>query len=40
LENTLKTLKSDFVKLFTPQRIKIIEKILNLRFQKLESIIK
>lgn len=40
LDNTLKVLKRDFVKLFTPQRIKIIEKILNLRFQKLESIIK
>ncbi|MDN3725392.1 HipA domain-containing protein [Aequorivita sp. SDUM287046] len=40
LEKTLKTLKRDFVKLFTLQRIKIIEKILNFRFQNLESIIK
>lgn len=39
LERTLTILNSDFVKLFTPQRRLIIEKILNLRFQTLKSII-
>lgn len=40
LEKTLSTLNKDFVKLFTPERIEIIEKVLNFRFQKLQSILK
>ena len=39
LEQTLGILNNDFVKLFTPERRLIIEKILNLRFQTLKSII-
>lgn len=39
LEQTLSILNKDFVKLFTPERRLIIEKILNLRFQTLISII-
>lgn len=39
LEQTLSILNKDFVKLFTPERRLIIEKILNLRFQTLKSII-
>lgn len=39
LEQTLSILNKDFVKFFTPERRLIIEKILNLRFQTLKSII-
>jgi len=39
LERTLSILNKDFVKLFTPERRHIIEKILNLRFQMLKCII-
>ncbi len=39
LLNTIKVLNKDFVKLFTPERRVCIEKVLNLRFLKLKSII-
>jgi hypothetical protein len=39
LERTLSILNKDFVKLFTPKRRLITNKILNLRFQTLKSII-
>jgi hypothetical protein len=39
LERTLSILNKDFVKHFTPERRLITNKILNLRFQKLKSII-
>ncbi len=39
LEQTLSILNKDFVKLFTQERRLILEKILNLRFQTLKSII-
>ena len=39
LERTLNILNKDFVKHFTPERRLITNKILNLRFQKLKSII-
>jgi hypothetical protein len=40
LEKTLHILRKDFMKLFTKERSEIIEKILKLRFQKLQDIIK
>lgn len=40
LEQTLRILNKDFVKLFTLERRLIIEKILNLRFKTLKSIIR
>jgi len=39
LEKSIKILKFDFKKLFTPERRQIIEKVLNLRFEKLKNII-
>ncbi len=39
LEKTLEILRIEFVKLFTPERRIIIEKVLNLRFHKLKNII-